>query len=119
MNVFFRINDTLVTAPISDRILDGITRKSIIALAKRDGIAVEEHRITIQELIEASKDNSLKEIFGTGTAAVISSISDFSYQEEVYYLPKTSTSFAKMFKTIVRDNRWKYGRAYPLGNGLL
>jgi branched-chain amino acid aminotransferase len=98
MNVFFRINDTLVTAPISDRILDGITRKSIIALAKRDGIAIEEHRITIQELIEASKNNSLKEIFGTGTAAVISSISDFSYQEEVYYLPKTTTSFAKMFK---------------------
>ena len=117
MNVFFRINDTLVTAPISDRILDGITRKSIIALAKRDGIAVEEHRITIQELIEASKDNSLKEIFGTGTAAVISSISDFSYQEEVYYLPKTSTSFAKMFKTKLMEIQYnksedKFGWRY-------
>jgi len=99
MNVFFRINDTLVTAPISDRILNGITRKSIIALANRDGIAVEEHRITIQELIEASQNNSLKEIFGAGTAAVISSISDFSYQQKVYYLPKTTTSFANMFKT--------------------
>lgn len=99
MNVFFRINDTLVTAPISDRILDGITRKSIIALAKRDGIAVEERRITIQELIEASKNDSLKEIFGAGTAAVISSISDFSHQQVVYYLPKITTSFAKMFKT--------------------
>ena len=99
MNVFFRINDTLVTAPISDRILDGITRKSIIALAKRDGIAVEERRITIQELIEASKNDSLKEIFGAGTAAIISAISDFSHQQVVYYLPKTTTSFAKMFKT--------------------
>ena len=99
MNVFFRINDTLVTAPISDRILDGITRKSIIALATRDGIAVEERRITIQELIEASKNDSLKEIFGAGTAAVISSISDFSHQQVVYYLPKITTSFAKMFKT--------------------
>jgi branched-chain amino acid aminotransferase len=99
MNVFFRINDTLVTAPISDRILDGITRKSIIALAKRDGIAVEERRITIQELIEASKNDSLKEIFGAGTAAVISAISDFSHQQVVYYLPKITTSFAKMFKT--------------------
>ena len=99
MNVFFRINDTLVTAPISDRILDGITRKSIIALATRDGIAVEERRITIQELIEASKNDSLKEIFGAGTAAVISAISDFSHQQVVYYLPKITTSFAKMFKT--------------------
>ena len=98
MNVFFRINDTLVTAPISDRILDGITRKSIIALATRDGIAVEERRITIQELIEASKNDSLKEIFGAGTAAVISAISDFSHQQVVYYLPKITTSFAKMFK---------------------
>ena len=99
MNVFFRINDTLVTAPISDRILDGITRKSIIALATRDGIAVEERRITIQELIEASKNDSLKEIFGAGTAAVISAISNFSHQQVVYYLPKITTSFAKMFKT--------------------
>ena len=98
MNVFFRINDTLVTAPISDRILDGITRKSIIALATRDGIAVEERRITIQELIEASKNDSLKEIFGAGTAAVISAISNFSHQQVVYYLPKITTSFAKMFK---------------------
>ena len=99
MNVFFRINDTLVTAPVSDRILDGITRRSLIALAKRDGIAVEERRITIQELIEASKNDSLKEIFGAGTAAVISAISDFSHQQVVYYLPKITTSFAKMFKT--------------------
>ena len=98
MNVFFRINDTLVTAPISDRILDGITSKSIIALATRDGIAVEERRITIQELIEASKNDSLKEIFGAGTAAVISAISNFSHQQVVYYLPKITTSFAKMFK---------------------
>ena len=44
MNVFFRINDTLITAPTSDRILDGVTRKSLIALAKRDGIIIEERK---------------------------------------------------------------------------
>lgn len=99
MNVFFRINDTLITAPISDRILDGITRKSLIALAKRDGIDVEERRITVKELIEASKNGSLKEIFGAGTAAVISPVSDFSHQQKVYHLPKIENSFAKMFKT--------------------
>jgi branched-chain amino acid aminotransferase len=99
MNVFFRINDTLITAPISDRILDGITRKSLIALAKRDGIDVEERRITVKELIEASNNGSLNEIFGAGTAAVISPVSDFSHQQKVYHLPKITNSFAGMFKS--------------------
>ena len=103
MNVFFRINDTLVTAPISDRILDGITRKSLIALAKRDGIAVEERRITVKELIKASNDGSLKEIFGAGTAAVISPVSDFSHQQKIYQLPKITNSFASIFKTKLLD----------------
>ena len=62
MNVFFRINDTLITAPTSDRILDGITRKSVIALAERDHITVDVRRLTVDELITASKDGSLKEI---------------------------------------------------------
>ncbi len=98
MNVFFRVNDTLLTAPISDRILDGITRRSVIALAKRDGIKVEERRISISEIIEASNNGSLKEIFGSGTAAVISPVSDFSYQEQVYHLPKCPEGYATRFK---------------------
>ena len=119
MNVFFRINDTLITAPISDRILDGITRKSLIALAKRDGITVEERRITIQELIEASKNNALKEIFGTGTAAVISPVSDFSHQQVVYHLPKISNSFATIFKTKLMEIQYNksedtFGWRYPV-----
>jgi branched-chain amino acid aminotransferase len=119
MNVFFRINDTLVTAPISDRILDGITRKSLIALAKRDGIAVEERRITIQELIEASKNDSLKEIFGAGTAAVINPVSDFSHRQVVYHLPKISNSFATMFKTKLMEIQYNksedtFGWKYPV-----
>ena len=99
MNVFFRINDTLITAPVSDRILDGITRKSIIALAERDGIATEVRKIKVKELIEASNNGSLKEIFGAGTAAVISPVSDFSHQQKVYKLPKIKDGFASKFKT--------------------
>lgn len=99
MNVFFRINDTLITAPTSDRILDGVTRKSLIALAKRDGIIIEERRITVDELKEASKNNSLKEIFGAGTAAVISPVSDFSHKNQIYHLPKLNESYAHIFKT--------------------
>ena len=50
MNVFFRVNDTLLTAPISDRILDGVTRKSVIALAKNDNISVEERPVLVSEM---------------------------------------------------------------------
>ena len=99
MNVFFRINDTLITAPTSDLILDGVTRKSLIALAKRDGIIVEERRISVDELKEASKNNSLKEIFGAGTAAVISPVSDFSHKNQVYHLPEIKESYARNFKS--------------------
>lgn len=98
MNVFFRINDTLYTAPTNDRILDGVTRKSVIALAERDGIDVKVYRLTVDELIAASKDGSLKEIFGAGTAAVISPVSGFSYRDTTYELPSVTDGYAKKFK---------------------
>ena len=98
MNVFFRINDTLYTAPTSERILDGITRKSLIELAKKEGINVEVRPVLVSELIEASKDGSLKEIFGAGTAAVVNPIIGFSYQDVYYELPKIENSYAIQLK---------------------
>ena len=98
MNVFFRINETLYTAPVSERILDGITRKSLIDLAKRDGIKIEVRPVIVSELVEASKNGTLKEIFGAGTAAVISPISGFSYKDTYYDLPKIEHSIAKELK---------------------
>lgn len=98
MNVFFRINDTLFTAPTSDRILDGITRKSLIALAEKMGINVEVRPVLVEELIASSKNGSLKEIFGAGTAAVVSPISGFSYKDEYFNISKTSDSFALLLK---------------------
>lgn len=109
MNVFFRINDTLITAPNNDRILDGITRKSVISLAEIEGITMEVRRITITELIKASKDGSLKEIFGSGTAAVISPVSAFSYDHETYNLPEVNDSYATQFKKKLMDIQ--YNRA--------
>lgn len=103
MNVFFRVNDTLLTAPISDRILDGVTRKSVIALAKKDNIAVEERRVLISEIVEASKNGTLKEIFGAGTAAVISPVSAFSYQQKVYDLQDQDDSYSARFKKELID----------------
>lgn len=99
MNVFFRIEDTLYTAPISDRILDGVTRKSVIDLAKRSGIEVEVRPVKVSEIVEAAKKGTLKEIFGTGTAAVISPFNAFSYQETRYELPERDDSYAEKFKT--------------------
>jgi len=103
MNVFFRINDTLITAPTSERILDGVTRKSLIKLAKSEGINVEIRRIKINELIEASNNNELKEIFGAGTAAVISPISGFAYNNIDYTLPKVENSYSQRLKKQIMD----------------
>jgi branched-chain amino acid aminotransferase len=98
MNVFFRINHTLYTAPTSERILDGITRKSLIAIAERDGIKVDIRPVLVSELIEAAKNGSLKEIFGAGTAAVVNPIVGFSYQDTYYELPKIENSIALQLK---------------------
>ena len=103
MNIFVRINDTLITGPTSDRILDGITRKSIIELAKSEGIAVEVRKITVSEVVEAAKDGSLKEMFGAGTAAVISPISGFGYRDTDYKLPKLDDTYANYLKKRITD----------------
>ena len=107
MNVFFRINDTLYTAPISERILDGVTRKSLIALAKRDGIKVEEQSVLVAELVSAAKDGSLKEIFGAGTAAVVNPIAGFSYDEVYYEVPKQDKSIALELKDKLTNIQYK------------
>ncbi len=98
MNVFFRINDTLVTAPVSERILDGITRKSLIDLARRDGIEAIERPVLVDELVQGMKDGSLKEIFGAGTAAVVNPIVGFSYKDVYYELPEMADSYALQLK---------------------
>jgi branched-chain amino acid aminotransferase len=98
MNVFFRINDTLYTAPTSERILDGVTRKSLIAIAERDGIKVEVRTVFVDEVIEAAKNGTLMEVFGAGTAAVVNPIVGLSYQDVYYELPKTTNSVALQLK---------------------
>ena len=98
MNVFFRINDTLLTAPVSERILDGVTRKTLIDLAKSEKINVEIRPVLVSELTEAAKNGTLKEIFGSGTAAVVSPISGFSYQDIYYELPKIDNTIALQLK---------------------
>jgi branched-chain amino acid aminotransferase len=117
MNIFIRINETLITGPTSDRILDGVTRKSIIEIAKAEGIPVEVRKFTVSEVINASKNGQLKEMFGAGTAAVISPISSFGFREQDYDLPELETSYAARLKdriTSIQTNNapdpfgWRY-----------
>jgi branched-chain amino acid aminotransferase len=103
MNIFVRINDTLITSPTNDRILDGITRKSIIKIAEDLKIDVEVRKISVSEVIAAAQSRSLKEMFGTGTAAVISPISGFGYQEKDYALPELDKPFAALLKKTITD----------------
>ncbi|MFZ4680279.1 MAG: branched-chain amino acid aminotransferase [Flavobacterium sp.] len=107
MNVFFRINDTIFTAPTSERILDGVTRKSLIDIAHRDGIKVEERSVLVSELIACAKNGSLKEIFGAGTAAVVSPIVGFQFQEDYYELPKIENSVALQLKDKLTKIQYK------------
>lgn len=100
MNVFFRINDTLYTAPTSDRILDGVTRKSLIDLAKHIGVDVQVEPVEVQRIVKAAQDGSLKEIFGAGTAAVVNQVEGFAYADDYYQLPEIAdeASFALRLK---------------------
>ena len=119
MNVFVRIGDTLLTCPTSDRILDGITRKSIIALAEDEGITVEVRKISVKEIVEAANNGSLKEMFGAGTAAVVSPIAGFGFQDKDYDLPTIKNSYADRFKKRMTDIQYnraedKFGWRYEV-----
>lgn len=103
MNVFFRFNDTLVTAPVSDTILDGVTRKSLLDLAKHHSMRVEVRPIHISEILEGTQTGALKEIFGAGTAAVVSPVSGFGYKDKTYELPVLEDSYALRFKKYLND----------------
>lgn len=87
MNLFAVINDTLITPAVSDTILSGITRDSIITIAKSLGKKVEERSIAVKEIVEASKNSSLKELFGTGTAVTVAPIASFSVDGIEYTVP--------------------------------
>ncbi|MHA8067598.1 branched-chain amino acid aminotransferase [Aquirufa sp. ROCK2-A2] len=102
MNLMFVINGALVTAPTGDTILDGVTRKSVLQIAKDWGMKVEERQLSIAELINGIKDGSVTEAFGAGTAAVIAPIQTIGFEGNDYELPirKDSDFSSKVFKEI-------------------
>ena len=103
MNLFFRIGDKLITAPTSDSILDGITRKSLIKISKDLGIDIEVRPIKVSEILNAAKQNNLKEIFGSGTAVVVLPISGFGYENEKIELPAIENPWSLLLKKKLND----------------
>jgi branched-chain amino acid aminotransferase len=82
MNIFFLINEEIVTPQLTGSILPGITRMSVLELGKHWGLKVSERRVSIDEILKGLKDGSVTEIFGSGTAAVISPVGVLSYKGE-------------------------------------
>ncbi len=87
MNLMFVIDNTVITPATSDTILDGITRRSVLALARDWGMNVEERKVSIAEIIEAHAKGTLQEVFGVGTAATIAQIIGIGFDEKNYDLP--------------------------------
>ncbi len=84
MNIFFRIKDELVTPALTGSILPGVTRDSVIQLARHWGIPVTERAITIDEVIDGIRSGDVKEILGTGTAAVVSPVGEICYRDQCH-----------------------------------
>jgi branched-chain amino acid aminotransferase len=115
MNVFFIIGDAAITPSLEQgTILNGVTRQSAITLLKEMGFNVEERPLSIDEIIEAHKNGSLYEVFGTGTAATISMIKELKYKDYIMQFPTDKWRTCPMLKkwlTDIREGRRedKYG----------
>lgn len=102
MNIFFVINGELITPMLTGSILPGVTRDTVLALARKWDIKVTERKISIDEVLDAHKSGKLEEIFGSGTAAVISPVGEIKYGDIVITVGNGSVgSMAnKFYKTI-------------------
>ncbi len=87
MNIFFMIDDTLVTPKLTGSLLAGITRKSVLELADHWGMKTEQRSVRIEEVTQAAEEGRLTEMFGSGTAAIISPVNEFCYKDVPYLLP--------------------------------
>jgi len=100
MNLMFVFDDTLVTPSLGDTILRGITRDSVLALAKSWGMKTEERKISVEELVDGLQSGRVKEAFGAGTAATIAHIELIGHEGKNYYLPPVEL---RKFSTRVLD----------------
>ncbi len=119
MNVVFVINDTVITpSEENDTILQGITKKSVLQIAREWGYTVEERKITVAEIIEALKAGTVQDAFGAGTAATIAHISLIGFEGVNYDLPPVETRvLSNRIKNHITD--YKKGRVEDKYNWLM
>lgn len=105
MNIMFHIGDTLITPNLDYKTtLAGITRDSVLTLAQELGVRVEERRVLVSEIIEAAQAKTLKDVFGTGTAATIAQIASITYHNERFELPEVKTRvLSNEIATVLQD----------------
>ncbi|MBF0200903.1 MAG: branched-chain amino acid aminotransferase [Desulfamplus sp.] len=115
MNIFFVIGDELITPSLNGSILPGITRDSVIQLGKKWHMKVTERKLAVDEVVAASQDGSLKEVFGSGTAAVISPVKEIRYGDRIMQIGDgTPGETAVKFNNAITDIQ--YGRAEDTKN---
>jgi branched-chain amino acid aminotransferase len=120
MNIFFLIDGTLITPKLGGTVLPGITRRSVIALADKWNVPVEDRRISVDELFEAHDNNKLEEVFGAGTAAVISPVGLIHHNGKSITLnqEKIGPFAKKMFDNITGiqygEKEDQYGWVHPV-----
>jgi branched-chain amino acid aminotransferase len=109
MNIFFRRNNELVTPPTSNSILAGITRDSLIKLARHLGIPCKEERINLEKMLAEYNSGAITEAFGAGTAATIASINSIDYKGEKLQFTVKEDNYAQKLKSALQD--LQYGRS--------
>ena len=120
MNIFFVLDGKLVTPALSGTILHGITRKSVLELAPELGIKAEERKIAIEEVIDGIHTGKLTEVFGAGTAAVISPVGKIAYKGKDYIVNEKNTgTWAQTFFDTLIGLQYgeipdKYGWVYQI-----
>lgn len=97
MNVMFVIENKLITPALSDSILDGVTRDSLLVLAEEMGLTIEERKVSVEELEFAFLNRTITEAFGAGTAAVVAPIATIGIDGRDHHLPAYTTANV-MFK---------------------
>lgn len=108
-NIMFVINGTLITPSTKDSILKGVTRDSVLTLARHWGMPVEERLVSVAEVVDALKNGQLTEAFGVGTAATIAPIASIGHEGQLYSLPDiTKAEFSN--KTLKALNEIRYGK---------
>lgn len=109
-NVVFMIDGKIVTPETRETILKGVTRDTVLTLARKWGVPVEERRVTVAEVIESLKSGKMTEAFGVGTAATVTSIATIGYQGELYSLPDPAEAeFSNKALKTLNDMRYGLG----------